>query len=127
MIMVPAILLFLLVAARSSYLDSWGWPLPLATCICVLGLYVVAKAILLRRSAERARRNCITRLQECASQLAIAGPEARVAQINLLISRIQSYDKGAFSSWSKNPVLRAMLLPAGGFGILELLNIFTLF
>jgi hypothetical protein len=127
MIMIPTTLLFLLVAARSSYLDSWGWPLPVVTCTGVLGLYVVAKAIILRRGAERARAGAIRRLQETASRLAVAGSRARVEQIEMLVKRVQKYDEGAFSPWSKNPVLRALLLPVGGFGALELLNLLTIF
>jgi hypothetical protein len=127
MIMVPATVLFLLVAARSSYLDAWNWPLPLAACLCVLGLYVVAKAIILRRTAERARNGAIARLHIAASGLAGSGAHAKVDQINMLVRRIGKHDQGAFSPWSKNPLLRAMLLPAGGFGVLELLNVLTLF
>jgi hypothetical protein len=51
-----------------------------------------------------------------------AARERRVAQGDELRKQIEAFDGVAFQSWYDNPILRAILIPVGGIGSLQLLE-----
>ncbi len=126
LIVYPFVVLFLVIVSRATLFDNWSWPLSLLLVLSMSSAYAVVCAVVLRRAAERARAETVERLR--ANLLhAVGGAEpgapARCAQIRLLIERVQELRQGAFAHWSHNPLVKAILLPFGGLGLLTLLEV----
>ena len=114
----PFIALFLMIVARHSYFDNWDLPLGLVMIFALSSTYAAVSAIMLRRAAESARHNVITRLQTRLISLKGEGKEAQAGQVELLMDEIQLISEGAFCPLTANPVFRAVALPSGGYGFL---------
>ena len=91
--------------------------------MAVAVLIVTACAVALRLSAEATRAEARRRLTE---RLFIAKGQTNGAQyasqLELLLRRIEELREGAFSPFSQQPVVRAMLLPLGSLGGTALLG-----
>jgi hypothetical protein len=62
LILPPFIVLALMILSRISYFDRWDWPPALVLIFALNSVYAVACALVLRRTAERARRDVLRRL-----------------------------------------------------------------
>jgi hypothetical protein len=118
----PFILLFVLVAARNPWFAHWDWPLPLILVLSTSSLYVLYSGHVLRTTAERGRQRALTFLQERLSKALLRNDEKCSDQIRLIIEDVKSIQERAFAPWSQRPVLRAVLIPFGGTGLLQLLQ-----
>jgi hypothetical protein len=91
--------------------------------MAVAVLIVTICGVALRLSAEATRAEARRRLTE---RLMIAKGESSGAQpanqLELLLRRIEELREGAFSPFSQQPLVRAMLLPLGSFGGTALLG-----
>ena len=114
----PFIALFLLIASRLFYFDSWDFPLSLIIMLVVwLPLQLVVAALLLRRAAREARSAA---LQQLGDKLWKAEPKT-ADEIKQASSRIESSQQGAFVPMSRDPVV-SFILPSGSLGVLALLE-----
>ncbi len=78
-------------------------------------------AVNLRRAAEKARKGALGRLQATRDGAATQdGTEKRVRILDTVIKRIADLDEGAFAPFSQQPIIRALLFPAGGIGMWEM-------
>jgi hypothetical protein len=120
----PFIVISLLVLSRSTFFDNWTMPIGL---IIVLGssvLIVSGCAVLLRNSAEDARRKVLKLLDD--DLIRLKGDEGRTGQqIEAMIAQVRALNEGAFAPFSQQPVFRALLLPLSTFGGSALLDYFT--
>jgi hypothetical protein len=134
MIYYPFTLLFLLMAARHSLFDNFDWPVLLVTVFAISSGVLLASTLVLRRSADQARKNAVTWLQNRIaslnwqmtaqttaavrrrSQVALQRAEWQLGQVNQVGGAALS--EGIFS----NPLLRAVLIPLGGTGVLQLME-----
>ena len=86
-------------------------------------LIVTASAILLRRSAEAARETARRKLRDqIAEARSLPDGGQFASQLELLLRRVEDLREGAFSPYSQQPVVRAMLLPLGSLGGTALLE-----
>lgn len=129
LILYPFALLTILVVTRNAYFDAWTWPVTIVLPLVILYLLALVTALVLRRSAERARKYGLQRLSELRKDYGChdAAPDPGAAQgsdasplVNLenLIQEMRDIRYGAFSSYLQSPILRAILLPFGGMGML---------
>ena len=105
------------------WLLTHGRSIPALLTMVVAVLIVVVCVVALRLSAEVTREAASRRLTERLIQA--KGNSARapfVSQLELMLRRIEEMRDGAFSPFSQQPVVRAMLLPLGGFGGTALLS-----
>jgi len=82
----------------------------------------------LRRSAEKARREAIRRLESRLIQLSGQVPEEikQRQQIEWAIHMIKNNKRGAFLPFTQHPIFGAAIaLPSGGYGLLLLLEYFA--
>jgi muramoyltetrapeptide carboxypeptidase LdcA involved in peptidoglycan recycling len=103
--------------------SNHGRSIPAVLTMVVAVLIVIACAVALRLSAEATREAARRRLTERLIQA--KGNSTRgafVSQLELMLRRIEELRDGAFSPFSQQPVVRAMLLPLGGFGGTALLS-----
>ena len=96
-------------------------------------LVALSSAIILRRSAEKLRRNVLRRIRvryarvistTATDEMTRAKHEARARSILQTQETIESERRGAFGSYLHNPVVRALLIPFSGVGTLALLDLF---
>ncbi|OQW35865.1 MAG: hypothetical protein A4E19_15520 [Nitrospira sp. SG-bin1] len=110
----PAILIGLMLLARSGYIDNWHFPIGLAIVVGVGAAYVVASAICLRVASEDVRRQVMTELAE--RRLADLTPNSS-QQIEQVMVTIRALKEGAFLPYTELPVFRAIALPSGAYGL----------
>ncbi len=120
-VLYPFVIIALLVVSRAPYFDDWGWTVGLIIVLAaLLGLAILA-AVNLRRAAEKARQGALGRLQAARDGAATQdGTEKRVRILDTVIKRIADLDEGAFAPFSQQPIIRALLFPAGGIGMWEM-------
>ena len=118
----PFIVLFLMIAARSSYFDHFDWPLSLVLIFGINSAFAFYCAVALRQATEKARHNELQRLEEKLVKARGGGDEQAAATIQLTIDQIRAVDEGAFAPWSSQPFIRAILVPFGGTGIITLIQ-----
>jgi hypothetical protein len=127
----PFVVMAILALGLFATLEDWArWPgrfVVLGLSVCELG----ALWVLLRWSAERARRNALEKLE--TAQLRACREHARrpvllravVRQCRLLSEHISRVRDGAFAALQDQPIVRALLLPIGGAGAAQLLQYFS--
>lgn len=118
----PFVVWFVMFISRHQVFDRWDWPLPVIAVMMFILLVAVYAAIVLRSSAKRARREALARLRK---RVAAALDPERVARLERLISEVENERGGAFSGFTENPVVRAIVLPSGGLGALALLELLS--
>jgi hypothetical protein len=119
----PFLLALLLAAARLSFFDSWDVSFTLLSVISAILLGVVVGGFLLRKNAERARRNVLRRLRDQLSDaLGDSRQAARVDRLRNVIANVENEQRGAFRPLSEDPVIAAAFIPFGGTGTLVLLE-----
>ncbi|MHC4645312.1 MAG: hypothetical protein ACYTBJ_07410 [Planctomycetota bacterium] len=120
----PFIVLLIMLVSRSRFFDNWNWPIGLIVIFTLNTSFALYCAIRMRRSAEKARREAIEKLQE--QLIRVQGrPGGRAEKIRTMIEQIRSIKQGAFSPFSENPVIGAILIPSGGMTLLALLEVFA--
>ena len=120
----PFIVVFVMIVSRLSIFDRWDWPPALIAIISINSAYAIFAALVLRRTAEGARRGALARLKTDRLRCRAANDKACVDFLNNIIKEIDELKKGAFAPISQQPALRAILVPLGGLGtaaVLELL------
>jgi hypothetical protein len=123
MITYPFWVLLLLIFAESSFFDNWGWEIPLVVTIGGGALTVITCAWMLRRAAKVAKRKSISRLDEAAlPYLGLAEPGVK-EHLQLLRNEMGELESEAFQPIHKHPLMKAVLLPAGGVGGVALIQL----
>jgi hypothetical protein len=118
----PFLIIALIVVSHGPVLVNYGRSIPDVITMAMAVLIVTACGVALRLSAETTRAEARRRLTE---RLMIAKGEnsgAEASQLELLLRRIEELREGAFSPFSQQPLVRAMLLPLGSFGGTALLG-----
>lgn len=111
----PFVVISLMFLARNRAFDNWSLPLGLALVFAASTFIVSICAVMLRISAERARRKVLDLLG--AILLLLKGREDKTAaQVELLMANIRGFREGAFAPYSQQPIFRALLLPLSTFG-----------
>ena len=78
---------------------------------------------MLRRSIKEAREFAVESMQNSLSKgFRLTGHKMEVEQLQLLIDEVKNERRGAFRSFTNDPILKAILMPSGGFGGLFLLE-----
>jgi hypothetical protein len=121
----PFIVMFLLGIARYNYLDNWDFPLALVIIFTLNATLIFANSMALRKSAEKAKREAIKRLESKLIQLPGQTPAEikQRQQIEWAIHAIKNNRRGAFLPFTQHPFFGAAIaLPSGGFGLALLLE-----
>jgi hypothetical protein len=119
----PFLIVALIVVSHSPVLANYGRSIPDVITMAAAVLIITICGVALRLSAETTRTEARRRLTE---KLIIAKGQPSGAQtasqMELLLRRIDELREGAFSPFSQQPLVRAMLLPLGSFGGTALLG-----
>lgn len=121
----PFIIMLLLGFARHTYLDNWDFSAALIIIFTLSATLIFFNSMLLRRSAEAAKRQAIERLEMKLIGLPDQTPDERKEkrQIEWTIAAIKNNHRGAFLPFTQHPVFGAAIaLPSGAYGIVLLLE-----
>jgi hypothetical protein len=127
LIYLPFAVFALMVVARSPLFDNWDTPFGL---VIVLGLpfaTVLGCTIWLRFETMRFHQKAIRKAQR--ELIRLRGQdvgEARLWQLERLFEKLRDEKRGSFQSIALQPMVRALLLPLGGYSGIELLEHFVL-
>lgn len=123
----PFVIVFLMAVARHPYFDHWDLPVSLAILIFLNVAYAFGNAVALRRSAEKARRAAFSQLKAKLLPLKDQRPSEQLAkrQIERAIDAIKNNHDGAFMHLTTHPLLGAIALPSGGYGLVMLMEYFS--
>jgi hypothetical protein len=120
----PFIVLLIMLASRSRFFDNWNWSVGLVLTLAIYTTFALYCAVKMRRSAEKARNQAMSRLQ--TDLVGVEGQDkVRAKKIRTMLTEIASIKQGAFSPFSENPVIAAILIPSGGMTLLALLEMFA--
>jgi hypothetical protein len=132
LIYAPTVVLLILIASRSSLFDNWPTPPSIVISFLLTALMLFFSALSLRRAAERARKTALHRIDAYLLEEPKPKdpPAADAKQLNydklrLIRARIANLKTGAFSRYSEEPLVRALLLSLTGLGgsaIVDALN-----
>lgn len=123
LIYAPTLVLLILIASRSSYFDNWPTPPSLVLSYLLTALILFISALSLRRAAEKARGLALQQVDEYL--LRAAQNSEGYDKFKLIRERIAALNTGAFSRYSEEPLVRALLLSLTGIGgsaIVDALN-----
>lgn len=123
LIYAPTVVLLILIMSRSSVFDNWPTPPSMIISFMLTALVLFISALSLRRAAEKARGTALQRIDEYL--LKTPDSEKYYTKFHLIRERIAALNTGAFSRYSEEPLVRALLLSLAGIGgsaIVEVLN-----
>ncbi|HTT10673.1 MAG TPA: hypothetical protein VMG60_07280 [Burkholderiaceae bacterium] len=128
LIMLPAIVLAVLVVAHSRLFDNWALTPSVALMFSFYLLWLVTLATVLKLSADRARRDALGRMRADLRWLQGAKDDlAKLAKpMEGLIAGVEAERRGAFADLFDQPLVKAILVPLGGAGGVQLLDYFLL-
>jgi len=123
LIYAPTAVLLILIVSRSSVFDNWPTPPSMVISFLLIALVLFVSALSLRHTAEKAR---VTAL-EVIDQYLLETPDSEkgYAKFRMIRGRIAELKTGAFSRYSEEPLVRALLLWLAGIGgsiIVDVLN-----
>jgi hypothetical protein len=124
-ILLPFVLLALLLVARSRLFDNWHLGDIVLVVFSVMITWAVVIAALLKHGAERSRTHALERMQ--ADLVWLKGAGGRWADLAerypALIEQARGLKGGAFAPLFEQPIVRAALVPLGGAGGVQLLDL----
>ncbi|HQR53243.1 MAG TPA: hypothetical protein PLZ79_08215, partial [Burkholderiales bacterium] len=118
----PFVIVTLLVLARSSTFDNWTTPPQLVFVFGLTMVIALATAIALRLAVENARGAALDHLTAKLQRAEQVGEERIAAEIRILIERVRDTRRGAFSPFSQQPWLKAVLIPLGSLSAVPILE-----
>lgn len=129
LIFFPLILLGLLFVARLQIFDNWSPNNVVMIVLVGFLLWMIGVATALNIGAEMARRRALEFMQMDLLWLkGSSSPEdkALAEQFPSLIAQVKELRRGAFAPFLEQPLVRAVLVPLGGIGGLQLIDLLPL-
>ena len=125
LVIYPFLIIVILMLSRSAYFDRWQWSLGLIIVITIHLFFALSSAVIMRRGAEELRevvRDDMSTLLVIKRGSGHASDHHLADQAEQALLAIDRLQKGAFTPWSQQPLVRALLLPFGGLGGLKLMD-----
>ena len=107
----PFIALLIMIVARNDYFDIWNYPLLLLLAWALNVVLALSGALLLYRSADRAKGSVLAGLSKQMIQALGLGKdhEIRAKQVQYIIGEVEANQKGAFVPFYQQPVVESFL------------------
>jgi hypothetical protein len=127
LIYAPTLVMLILIASRSTLFDNWATPPSIVILFALNGLILLFSALSLRRAAEKARNVALARIDQYLLQTPAQDDQQRqeLDKFKMIRERMVALRTGAFSRYSEEPVIRALLVSLTGLGgsvIVDALN-----
>jgi hypothetical protein len=118
----PFVVLTLMIAARNQYFANWDWPLPLLIVFAAHLLYAIYQYAALRNAAEDVRQRAIKLIK--IRIIRYSKNEELHRKLEDMLQEVIDIQNGAFSPFTRNPVVGAVLIPFAGFAGWMLIQLF---
>lgn len=118
----PFVILFVLLVSRHSIFDRWQWPVPLIVVFVFLFSASLYALLVLQRSAKHARKEGLVSLHDKLLEARRPAEKHRAEGLEQIIKEIEANRTGAFCPLRENPIIRALLIPSGGLGMIAVLE-----
>lgn len=129
LIYLPFIALSMMLAAGSAFFDDWYSPPSMVVLAVISFGIVLACAMALRSAAESARRQVLGRIGEAVLRARGADNGKLAGQLEAMRDQVQRLAVGAFAPYTRQPLLKAVLMPiltVGGSTLLDWLSLANL-
>jgi hypothetical protein len=124
-IIFPFILVALLVIARSPLFDNWYLGGAVLAGLIVYSLWSITMAAVLNLDAERARKKALLGME--ADLRWLGGAETPFDKLKepyeKLVDQVRNLRQGAFAPFFEKPIVQAILVPLGGAGGVQLIQL----
>ena len=120
MIYYPYAVIVLMLLARTSYFDQWGFPQALAVIVAFNIFFATTNAFRLKSRAEKARQIIVSELDEILHlelNKKERSEENIAEQTQRLIDEINNIKTGAYRPVLEQPAVRAFAFMLGGLGV----------
>jgi hypothetical protein len=119
----PFVVIALLIVSRSTVFANYAQSLPILITQAISLLIAFGSALWLRWAAEAVRETAKWKLMAGIVHAKGLDDGGRtVGQLETLLTRVDGLGEGAFSPFSQQPVIRALLLPLGSYSSMKLLE-----
>jgi hypothetical protein len=113
----PFLILALLVVSRNRTFANFSPSLAMVAVTGISVLILIGCAVALHWSAETSRTQARAQLNdEIVKAMSLKDEGRRANQLQMMLRRVDELREGAFSPFSQQPLVRAILLPLGGLG-----------
>ncbi len=120
----PFVAFFILIVARNSIFDNWQWTPKLVLVISISFLLAAFAVMIMQYSAKKIKSETLSTLNDSLYDMRCKEKWYEHNLIRDAINEIEKNKKGAFCRFSQNPVLLAFLIPFGGIGSLQIMEMF---
>ncbi len=123
LILLPAVVLTIFIFARWTFFDNWHMSVSvLAFCGEDAGICALC-ALLLKNAATKAKLHALRRMALSAADARAAGAPDLADGFESLKTEMEDNLDGAFQPWHQQPFVKAILLPFGGSGIMQAVDV----
>ncbi|HSD37774.1 MAG TPA: hypothetical protein VLC92_09705 [Rhodocyclaceae bacterium] len=126
LIYAPVIVLIVQLLSRSDLFDNWATPPSIVITQAVSVLILFLAALGLRRTAERARSSAIVRIDEYLLSKSTIENTTFLKQLQTMREQILKLNNGAFSPYSEQPMVKAIMMSLTGIGGTAIANVLSL-
>lgn len=123
----PFLIIFLMIASRSTLFEGWEWSLELVIVFILFCVYFLYSAISMQREAGLARKQVLATLGALPRtgkfwELDKSIRDEKEAHIKAASDHVSNLNRGAFVVWYKHPLFQSLALPTSGTSGLFLLQ-----
>lgn len=119
LIILPFAVLTLLIFARWTFFANWHMSASVLAFYGEDAAICVLCALLLKLAATRAKVRALRNIGLNAADARAAGADGFANALQALQADMEANQEGAFLPWHQQPVVRAVLLPFGGSGMMQ--------
>jgi hypothetical protein len=123
LIILPFVVLTLYIFARWTFFDNWHVSIPVLTFVGEDAAICVLCALLLKNAATQAKERGIRRVVLASVDARAAGAEDLADAYDALRNDMEANEEGAFQPWHQQPFVKAILLPFGGTGVMQAIEV----
>ena len=134
MVYYPFTLVFVLIVARQSLFDNFDWPMALIVVLFSNSLFLLIATLVMREGAGRVREEALKALRSEIDSIdeanlgkdPAAETKARKARAEWHFGNIHKLEGAVFAQGiTANPAFRALLIPLGGTGVLQAIDLIS--
>ncbi len=118
----PFVVLLVLIVAQNRLFENWHWNIPLSLIAVLSACTALVCALLLQRSAKRAKEKSLEILDRVLLRRTGDLRNEHWAKIEQIKTDVAAVNSSAFAGFFQNPIVGAVLLPLGGGGGLAALE-----
>lgn len=123
LIILPFVVLTIYIFSRWTFFDNWHVSVPVLAFVGEDAAICVLCALLLKNAAGKAKDLAIRRVILASVDARAAGAADLADALDALRQDMEANEEGAFQPWHQQPFVKAILLPFGGTGVMQAIEV----